>query len=226
MLIIPAIDLRDGKYVRLKQGDYALETIYGSDPVKLAQEWQAAGAKLLQVIDLDGAKTGQLVNSKVIEKILATTNIPIQVGGGIQSAAMVKKILALGVNKVIIGTLALEDEEQLRELLISYGEKIIVSLDRKNDQLLKRAWLENSGKNLLETAVKLEKLGVKSFIYTDVLKDGTLSHQNYKSIKSLLSVLTKQLIVAVGEHVSSVIHAFPVSVKIVCILCQAGPRLP
>jgi phosphoribosylformimino-5-aminoimidazole carboxamide ribotide isomerase len=198
MLIIPAIDLRDGKYVRLKQGDYALETIYGSDPAAIAQNWQAAGAKALHVVDLDGAKTGQLVNLKAIEKIISALNIPVQVGGGVQSVTELKQLLALGASKVIIGTLALEDEERLRELLARYGEKIIVSLDSKNGQLAKRGWLENSGQDLLETSIKLEKLGVKSFIYTDVLRDGTLSQPNYEGIKSLLSVLSTPLTIAGG----------------------------
>ena len=198
MLIIPAIDLRDGKYVRLKQGNYALETIYGSDPVEISKKWQAAGAKALHVVDLDGAKTGQLVNLKAIEKIITALNIPVQVGGGVQSVAELEQLLSLGASKVIIGTLALEDEGQLRELLTSYGEKIIVSLDSKNGQLAKRGWLENSGQDLLETAIKLEKLGVKSFIYTDVLKDGTLSQPNYEGIKSLLSVLSVPLTIAGG----------------------------
>lgn len=198
MLIIPAIDLRDGKYVRLKQGNYALETIYGSDPVAIAKNWQTAGAKALHVVDLDGAKTGQLANLEAIKKIITALNIPVQVGGGVQSVTELKQLLSLGVSKVIIGTLALEDEEQLVKLLASYGEKIIVSLDSKNGQLAKRGWLENSGQELLETAVKLEKLGVKSFIYTDVLKDGTLSQPNYEGIKSLLSILSVPLTIAGG----------------------------
>lgn len=198
MLIIPAIDLRDGKYVRLKQGNYALETIYGLDPVEIAKNWQAAGAKALHVVDLDGAKTGQLVNLKAIEKIITALNIPVQVGGGVQSVAELEQLLSLGASKVIIGTLALEDEEQLRELLANYGEKIIVSLDSKNGQLAKRGWLENSGQDLLETAIKLENLGVESFIYTDILKDGTLSQPNYEGIKNLLSVLSVSLTIAGG----------------------------
>lgn len=198
MLIIPAIDLRDGKYVRLKQGNYALETIYGSDPVAIAQNWQAAGAKALHVVDLDGAKTGQLVNLEAIAKIITVLNIPVQVGGGVQSVTELEQLFSLGASKVIIGTLALEDEEQLVKLLSKYGEKIIVSLDSKNGQLAKRGWSEDSGQDLLDTAIKLEKLGVKSFIYTDVLKDGTLSQPNYAGIKSLLSVLSVPLTIAGG----------------------------
>lgn len=198
MLIIPAIDLRDGKYVRLKQGNYALETIYGSDPAAIAKKWQTAGAKALHVVDLDGAKTGQLVNLKAIKKIITALNIPVQVGGGVQSVIELEQLLSLGASKVIIGTLALEDEEQLVKLLANYSEKIIVSLDSKNGQLAKRGWLENSGQDLMQTAQKLEKLGVKSFIYTDVLKDGTLSQPNYEGIKSLLSVLSVPLTIAGG----------------------------
>ncbi len=198
MIIIPAIDIRDGKYVRLKQGNYALETIYGQDPVEIAKQWQTAGARALHIVDLDGAKTGQLVNLRVIKKIISNLNIPVQVGGGIQTASDIKQLISIGANKVIIGTLALDNEKQLKELLNIYAESIIVSLDSKNGQLAKRGWLKNSGKNVLKTALKLESLGVKSFIFTDILKDGTLSQPNYEGIKSLLSVLNTPLIVAGG----------------------------
>lgn len=198
MLIIPAIDIRNGKCVRLRQGNYAEETIYGDDLVVMAQKWQAEGARALHIVDLDGAKSGQLTNLAVIEKITQIAKVPVQVGGGVQSAEAIQKLLSIGVSKVIIGTLALEDETLLKELLSPYADQIIVSLDSKNGVLTKRGWVEATNNNLITTAQNLEKLGVKSFIYTDVLKDGTLTQPNYEGIQELLNAVGASLIVAGG----------------------------
>lgn len=202
MKIIPAIDLRNGNCVRLRQGNYALEQVYSSDPVALALQWQAAGAKALQLIDLDGARTGTVQNVQVITAIAAQLTIPIQVGGGIQSVETIEQLLSMGVSKVIIGTLALEDEQRLQQCITTYGDKIIVSLDSKDGQLLKRGWLKDSGKQLLATAQRLEQVGVQSFIYTDILKDGTLTQPNYVGISELRAAVSVPITIAGG--VSSV----------------------
>src|SRR5258708_7927703 len=144
MLIIPAIDIRGGKCVRLKQGNYADETIYGDDPVVVAQKWVAEGTRALHIVDLDGARNGMLSNFEVIKKIVQNVNVPIQVGGGIQTEEAIKKLLSVGMSRVIIGTLALEDQSLLQKLLQSYTAKIIVSLDSKNGKLAKRGWLEDT----------------------------------------------------------------------------------
>lgn len=198
MLIIPAIDIRNGKCVRLRQGNYSEETIYSDDPLVMAQKWLAEGAQALHIVDLDGAKSGELTNLEVIEKIAQVSKVPVQVGGGIQSAEAIQKLLSVGVSKVIIGTLALEDDILLKKLLNSYADQIIVSLDSKNGTLAKRGWLEETDNNLIATAQELEKLGIKNFIYTDVLKDGTLTQPNYEGVKELLNVVSVPLIVAGG----------------------------
>lgn len=198
MLIIPAIDIRNGQCVRLRQGDFADETIYAGDPVVVAQKWAAAGAQALHIVDLDGAKSGCLVNLEIIKAIAQQVSIPIQVGGGIQSAAMLKQLLSIGVSRVILGTLALEDEALLKRLLDIYTDQIIVSLDSKNGQLTKKGWLAATDQDLIITAQKLEKLGVKRFIYTDVLKDGTLTQPNYAGATSLLRAIGVPLIMAGG----------------------------
>lgn len=198
MLIIPAIDIRNGKCVRLRQGNFSAETIYADDPVVMAQKWATEGARALHIVDLDGAKSGQLVNFEIIKKIAQIVNIPIQVGGGVQSEKTIKQLLLNGVSKVIIGTLALENETALKKLLNFYSDQIIVSLDSRNGKLAKRGWLEKTNNSVVVAAQKLEKLGVKNFIYTDVLKDGTLTQPNYAEIEELLKVLKAPLIVAGG----------------------------
>lgn len=197
MIVIPAIDIRNGRCVRLRQGDFTDETIYG-DPVLMAKKWESEGARLLHIVDLDGAKSGQLANFDVIDQIIANVGIPVQVGGGIQSERVVTKVLKAGANKVVIGTLALEDESTLKRLIDQYSEQIIVSLDSKNGKLAKRGWLEDTTMDLVETAKALERLGAKQFIYTNVLKDGTLTQPDYQGIGTLLKSVKTPLIVAGG----------------------------
>lgn len=197
MIVIPAIDIRNGRCVRLRQGDFTDETIYG-DPVLMAKKWESEGARLLHIVDLDGAKSGQLTNGDVIEQIVSGVSIPIQVGGGIQSEEIAAKLLVAGVKRMIIGTLALEDETTLKRLIGQYSEQIIVSLDSKNGKLAKRGWLEDATMDLIETAKALERLGVKQFIYTNVLKDGTLTQPDYQGIGTLLKSVKTPLIVAGG----------------------------
>lgn len=198
MIIIPAIDIRNGKCVRLRQGNFADETVYGEDPVVMAKKWESEGAKMLHLVDLDGAKNGQPANLEVIRRIVANVNIPIQVGGGIQSEETAAEVLAVGAERVIVGTLALENKQALWNLVSKYSERIIVSLDLKNGTLAKRGWLETTNADLIQTAQDLETLGVKRFIYTNVLKDGTLSQPDYAGVQLLLKFVKCPIIVAGG----------------------------
>jgi phosphoribosylformimino-5-aminoimidazole carboxamide ribotide isomerase len=198
MLIIPAIDIQNGKCVRLWQGNFNQEIIYDNDPVVVAKKWQAAGAKMLHIVDLDGARNGQAANFNIIAKITKTVDLPVQIGGGIRSKSTVRRLLSAGVSKVIIGTLALENLNLLKRLLDSYADQIVVSLDSKENKLAKWGWVNETKMDLITTAQRLENLGVKQFIYTDVTKDGTLSQPNYAGIKSLLAAISIPLIVAGG----------------------------
>lgn len=185
MLIIPAIDIINGKCVRLTQGDFKSEKIYSEDLVTVAKQWQEQGAKMLHIADLDGAKNGNLTNLDVIRKIVQKISIPIQVGGGIRNKEAVKKLLSVGVTRVILGTVALENEDELKNILNDFCSQIAIALDARNGKLMKKGWLETSDKSCLVTALKLEDLGVQRFIYTDVMKDGTLTEPNYKEIANL-----------------------------------------
>lgn len=198
MIIIPAIDIRNGKCVRLRQGNFADETVYGVDPIVMAKRWESEGAKMLHLVDLDGAKSGQPTNLGVVSRIITNVSIPVQVGGGIQSEETAAEVLALGAERVIIGTLALENKSALRNLIDKYPERIIVSLDVKNGALAKRGWLEETTVDFIQTAQELETLGVKRFIYTNVLKDGTLSQPDYAGVQLLLKFVKCPIIVAGG----------------------------
>ncbi|HUQ85485.1 MAG TPA: 1-(5-phosphoribosyl)-5-[(5-phosphoribosylamino)methylideneamino]imidazole-4-carboxamide isomerase [Candidatus Limnocylindrales bacterium] len=198
MLIIPAIDIKNGKCVRLTQGDYTREKIYNEDPVMQALQWEDRGAKMLHIVDLDGAKNGFLDNFEIIKRINQVVKIPLQVGGGIRSKKTVKRLLYCGVSRVVLGTVALENEKEMINILSEFASQIAVALDTKDGKLMKQGWLEDSDRNLIATAVRLQDLGVQRFIYTDVIKDGTMTEPNYKEIANLTKNLSVPVIASGG----------------------------
>lgn len=198
MLIIPAVDIKNGKCVRLFRGDFKKETIYSNNPVKMAQKWEMEGAKMLHIIDLDGAKSGRLTNLKIIKHITKRVKIPVQVGGGIRDIETIRRLIELGVARVVVGTLALENEYLLQKIINSYADQIIVALDVKKGRLMKKGWLLETNKDVVPTAKYLGKLGVQRFIYTDVIKDGTMARPNYKEIANLLRNILVPVVVSGG----------------------------
>jgi len=186
MLIIPAIDLRGGKVVRLFQGKFNQEKIYSSDPVKTAKHWVRQGAKFLHVVDLDGARSGTPKNLAALKKIISEVCIPIEFGGGVRSIETITKLLSMGVQRVVLGTKAASDAVFLKKARKKFGEKIIVSIDAKSDKVLTQGWNRNASKTILAFAKELKKIGFKQLIYTDISKDGTLSGPNILGIKKLL----------------------------------------
>lgn len=198
MQIIPAIDIRNGKCVRLTQGDYANEVIYEADPVKMAKRFEKEGARMLHIVDLDGAKDGSVKNIAVIKKILQDITIPIEVGGGIRDQKIVAQLFDIGVSRVILGTVALENDKLLKDILAMYSTRIAVALDSKNGMLMKQGWLEDGNASTINTAKTLEKLGVKRFIFTDIVKDGTLTEPNYKEISKLIKFISVPIIASGG----------------------------
>jgi len=198
MLIIPAIDIKNGKCVRLTQGDFENEKVYSEDPVAIAKQWEEQGAQMLHIVDLDGAKNGNLANSEIIKKIVQEVKIPLQVGGGIRNKEAVKTLLSNGISRVILGTVALENEDELKNILNEFASQVAIALDTKDGKLMKQGWLENSDKSIITTALKLEKLGVKRFIYTDVVRDGTLTEPNYKEISNLAKNIVVPVIASGG----------------------------
>jgi len=186
MLIIPAIDLRGGKVVRLFQGKFDQEKIYSSDPVKVAKYWARQGAKFLHIVDLDGASSGSPKNLEVLKKIISQVGIPVEFGGGVRSLETISKLLSLGVQRVVLGTKAASDAEFLRQAWKRFGEKIIVSIDAKSDKVFTQGWNRKVSKTTFAFAKELKKIGFKQLIYTDISKDGTLSGPNILGIKKLL----------------------------------------
>ncbi|NLT94319.1 MAG: 1-(5-phosphoribosyl)-5-[(5-phosphoribosylamino)methylideneamino]imidazole-4-carboxamide isomerase [Clostridia bacterium] len=197
--IYPAVDIKDGKCVRLFQGDYNLESRYFENPLEAAEKWCQGGARWLHIVDLDGAKTGKPDNMDLIREILARFKINIQVGGGIRNLETVESYLKSGAARVIIGSQALKDIKFVEELLALYGaEKIVVSLDGRSNQVFSDGWLKDTGDNLFSMARKLTMAGVKRFIYTDIEKDGTLTGPNITQALNLAAFTNQEIIVAGG----------------------------
>lgn len=201
MLVIPAIDLRDGRCVRLVQGDKNAETVYSDEPVEMALRWEAMGAQRLHVVDLDGAFKGVPQNLEIISEIVQAIKIPIQVGGGIRSFEAVQKILQLGVERVILGTAAILNPDLVARCAKEYGERIIVGIDGKNGQVAIEGWESTVEMTVEEFAQIVAQLGVGEVVFTDTRRDGTLRGPNLEATKQL--AITSGLKVIVSGGVSS-----------------------
>ena len=185
MKIFPAIDLYGGKAVRLYKGDYAQMTTYGDDPAAIAREFERQGAEYIHVVDLEGAKMGVPAHLDVVEKIARQTNLFIEIGGGIRDMATVEKYLAVGADRVILGTAAVTDEEFLRAALAAHGEKIAVGADVADGRIAIRGWLEKSEYTTEAFFDIMQELGVKTMICTDISKDGAMKGTNRALYKAL-----------------------------------------
>ncbi len=185
MIILPAIDIIDGKPVRLYQGDYGKKEIVADDIFETAKSFEDMGAEYIHLVDLDGAKSGSNENHELVIKIADMLNIPVELGGGIRNFETIKYLLDNGVSRVILGTIAMEDEELLKKAVNTYGEKIAVGIDCKNGKVYGRGWLEGSDLDYIDFARKMESLGVKNIIVTDISKDGTLEGPNIEMLRKL-----------------------------------------
>lgn len=185
MIILPAIDIIDGKPVRLYQGDYEKKEIVADDIFETAKSFENMGAEYIHLVDLDGAKSGTNENHELVIKIAKILNIPVELGGGIRSFETIKYLLDNGVSRVILGTIAIEDEELLKKAVSVYNEKIAVGIDCKDGKVYGRGWLEGSNLDYIEFAKKMESIGVKNIIVTDISKDGTLEGPNLEMLKKL-----------------------------------------
>ncbi|EHI98876.1 1-(5-phosphoribosyl)-5-((5-phosphoribosylamino)methylideneamino) imidazole-4-carboxamide isomerase [Clostridium sp. DL-VIII] len=185
MIILPAIDIIDGKPVRLYQGDYDRKEIVADDIFETAKSFEDMGAEYIHLVDLDGAKSGNNQNHELVIKIANMLEIPVELGGGIRSFNTIKYLLDNGVSRVILGTIALEDEELLKEAVKVYDEKIAVGIDCKDGKVYGRGWLSGSNLDYVDFAKNMEKFGVKNIIVTDITKDGTLEGPNLEMLKKL-----------------------------------------
>ena len=198
MYLYPAIDLVQGKAVRLFKGDYAQMTVYSDDPVAVAKNFQAAGSKHIHLVDLEGAKSGIPENLKTIQKIIAETDLFVEVGGGIRNMETVETYLAAGVNRVILGTAAVTDPVFLEAALAKYGEKIAVGVDLKDGYVAIKGWTETSELTAEVFFSRMEKMGVKTIICTDISRDGAMKGTNRELYRQLSAQYGIDLIASGG----------------------------
>lgn len=187
MKLYPAIDLKDGKCVRLLQGDYNEVTVYGENPGEMAKKWECLGGDFLHIVDLDGAKAGKEINGEAIRQIVEAINIPIELGGGIRSIEDISLQLSRGVHRVILGSAAIKNRALVKEALDTFGpDKIVVGVDAKGGMVAVEGWLEVTDTSALVFCQELEKMGVQTVIYTDIAKDGMMQGPNIEETKKLV----------------------------------------
>ncbi|GAB4242431.1 MAG: 1-(5-phosphoribosyl)-5-[(5-phosphoribosylamino) methylideneamino]imidazole-4-carboxamide isomerase [Stanieria sp.] len=198
MEIIPAIDLLEGKCVRLYQGDYDRSQVFNENPVEVALHWVEQGATRLHLVDLDGAKQGKSVNLNVIEAITAAIPIPVQVGGGLRDRFAVSNVLNLGVQRAILGTVAVEQPELVTQLAQEFPGQIVVGIDARDGLVATRGWLETSEVAATELAQRMAQQGAAAIIYTDIHRDGTLSGPNLPALRELANAIDIPVIASGG----------------------------
>jgi phosphoribosylformimino-5-aminoimidazole carboxamide ribotide isomerase len=205
MEIIPAIDLKNGKCVRLYQGDYSKETVFSVDPVATALKWQEKGARWLHLVDLDGAASGEVRNSGAIERIVNETDLSVELGGGIRREEVVEQLFKLGLKRVILGTVAVEQPEMTKHIIKEYGEGIVVGIDARDSYVTTHGWKKMSHMTALDLSKEMAAIGARRIIYTDVRRDGTLTEPNFEATAELVKSLSIPVIasggIATSDHV-------------------------
>ncbi len=219
MLIIPAIDIRDGKCVRLVKGQLNQETVYSDRPEEMAKVWEERGAPMLHLVDLDGAFGGKSENLGAIARIREAVSIPLQLGGGIRSLEAMETILSMGVNRLILGTAAVEDPDLLQQAVRMFGDKIAVGVDNKEGKVAVEGWKSHASKGILDFALSLQDVGVSTVIYTDTSRDGTLIGLDIEGVTEFLRTVPDiQVIVSGGI-------AFLEDLKVLKQLSQSYPNI-
>ncbi|MFC1913868.1 1-(5-phosphoribosyl)-5-[(5-phosphoribosylamino)methylideneamino]imidazole-4-carboxamide isomerase [Chloroflexota bacterium] len=204
MEVIPAIDLRGGCCVRLYQGNYHEETVFSDDPLETALKWQSLGVPRIHIVDLDGAAAGELQNLPIVKEIAGAVLIPTQLGGGIRQLETIEEVLKAGVERVVLGTAAVENPDLVKQACRKYRESVVVGIDAREGYVATRGWLRETETSALELAEEMVQLGVRRFIYTDIMRDGTLTEPNFSAIGEMVEKARVPVIAAGG--VSSVNH--------------------
>lgn len=209
MRIYPAIDIKDGKCVRLLQGRFSDVTVYGDDPVEMAKKWEAQGGEFIHVVDLDGALKGHGVNAEIIKNICEAVSVPVQTGGGIRTIEDIEAKLACGIRRVIIGTKAVSSPEFIKEAVEKYGDKIVIGIDAKDGYVAVEGWEKCSEFTAVEFAKQMAELGVKTIVYTDIATDGTLKGPNLAAMEEMAKSVDSDIIASGGvgslEHIKSLV---------------------
>jgi phosphoribosylformimino-5-aminoimidazole carboxamide ribotide isomerase len=198
MILLPAIDIIDGKAVRLLQGDFAQRTDYDTDPLEAARRWVDSGARELHVVDLDGARTGVPANVAHIERIASTLGVPVQVGGGLRSLDSVRAVAQAGATRVILGTAAFRDPEFLDQAVAAFGEQLIVSVDARDGRIAAAGWTEQTELTVEQALVDLQRRGVRRFVYSSIDRDGMLTGPDLDGARAFADVVEESFVYSGG----------------------------
>lgn len=198
MIIYPAIDVKDGRCVRLVQGQFSDVTVYSDNPVEVALRWEKMGAQYLHVVDLDGARTGQPQNTAVVSEMAVKIGIPLQLGGGIRSIEMIEILLCKGIQRVILGTSAVKDPNLVKEAVESFENNVAIGIDAREGMVAIEGWAKTSEFTAVGFAKKMEEVGAKTIIYTDISKDGTLAGPNLKAMEEMVKAVGIEVIASGG----------------------------
>jgi phosphoribosylformimino-5-aminoimidazole carboxamide ribotide isomerase len=206
MQVIPAIDLRAGRCVRLRQGDFDQETIFGDDPAAMAARWQSEGATRIHLVDLDGAKEGHPINVEAVRDILGRVGVPCQLGGGIRDEATIAAWLESGIERVVVGTQALRDPEWFGHMARVYPDRLLLGLDARDGRVAAEGWLETSDVDALTLARRFDALPIAGIVYTDIARDGTLEGPNLGAIAAMARAVRTPVIASGGVGTLEDLH--------------------
>jgi phosphoribosylformimino-5-aminoimidazole carboxamide ribotide isomerase len=198
MILYPAIDILEGKAVRLSQGAFDSKTVYDADPLEAAHRWVQAGARVLHVVDLDGARTGEPVNLEHVERIAGTVEVPLQLGGGLRSAQAIHDALAAGAAKVVLGTAAYRDVDFLDQALADHGDRVVVSVDARGGRLAAAGWTEQTDLPAEDVIARLGERGVNSFVYSSIERDGTMSGPDLDEVTQIANAVKGRFLYSGG----------------------------
>ncbi|MCI0638981.1 MAG: 1-(5-phosphoribosyl)-5-[(5-phosphoribosylamino)methylideneamino]imidazole-4-carboxamide isomerase [Gemmataceae bacterium] len=221
MRIYPAIDLRGGKCVRLRQGDYQQETVFGADPAAMAQRWVAEGAQVLHIVDLDGAREGRPINGDSVRAIVQASGVPCQLGGGLRSEEHIREALSWGVKRVVIGTKALQSPAWLEEISKKFPGRIVLGIDAKDGQVATHGWLDVSATSALELAMQLSRLPLAALVYTDIGRDGMLQGANVDAMAEMCAATPLPVIASGGVTTLDDVRRLAVLPLEACIVGRA-----
>jgi len=196
--VIPAVDIKGGKCVRLYQGRADREKVYFENPVEVAKRWEEEGAKRIHVVDLDGAFEGIPKNIKIVEEIVKTVSVPVQFGGGVRTVKALERLFEAGVDRVVVGTVAVERPELFEEMVRRFPGKIVLGIDAKNGLVTTRGWVEVTEFSAVELARKYEEMEIWGYVYTDISRDGTLMSPNFEEVEKFASAVKKPVIASGG----------------------------